>query len=48
MGAIAAIFFSIILIWLNNQFTKTHWVNFAIAYIACFLFALALVRLTAK
>ena len=48
MGAIAAIFFSIVLIWLNTQFTKTHWVNFVIAYIACFLFALALVRLTAK
>ena len=48
MGAIAAIFFSFILIWLNSQFTKAHWVNFAIAYIACFLFALALVRATAK
>lgn len=48
LGAIAAIFFSVILIWLNSQFAKTHWVNFAIAYIACFLFALVLVRFTSK
>lgn len=47
-GALAAIFFSLILIWLNAQFLKTHWLNFAIAYVICFLFALALVRLTTK
>ena len=45
-GAIAAIFFSLILIWLNAQFLKTHWLNFAIAYASCFLFALALVYFT--
>jgi hypothetical protein len=45
-GAIAAIFFSVLLILLNAQFVKTHWVNFAVAYTACFLFALALVRFT--
>ena len=45
-GAIAAIFFSLVLIWLNAQFIKTHWLNFAIAYIACFIFALALVHFT--
>lgn len=47
-GAIAAIFFSLVLLWLNAQFLKTHWPNFAIAYVACFLFALALVHVTAK
>jgi len=47
-GALAGIFFCLVLIFLNNQFTKTHWVNFVIAYIACFLFALALVRFTTK
>ena len=45
-GAIAAIFFSLVLIWLNAQFIKTHWINFAVAYVACFLFALALVHFT--
>jgi hypothetical protein len=45
-GAIAAIFFSLILIFLNAHFLKTHWINFAVAYLACFLFALALVQFT--
>ena len=45
-GAIAAIFFSIILIFLNVQFIKTHWLNFIIAYIACFFLALGLVHFT--
>lgn len=47
-GALAAVFFSVILIWLNAQFLKTHWLNFTIAYTACFLFALALVHFTSK
>ena len=47
-GAIAAIFFSLILIWLNVRFVENYWLNFAIAYILCFLFALSLVYLTAK
>lgn len=47
-GAIAAIFFSIILIWFNSRFTNSHWINFAIAYLLCFLFALAMVKFTTK
>ena len=47
-GAIGAIFFSLILIWLNTQFVKMHWLNFAIAYVACFFLALLLVRITTK
>ncbi|MBI5152522.1 hypothetical protein HZA39_03235 [Candidatus Peregrinibacteria bacterium] len=47
-GAIGAILFSLILIWLNVQFIKTHWLNFAIAYVLCFLFALVLVYFTNK
>ncbi|KKU78100.1 MAG: hypothetical protein UY05_C0068G0001 [Candidatus Peregrinibacteria bacterium GW2011_GWA2_47_7] len=47
-GALAAIFFSLVLIWLNMQFIKSHWLNFAIAYVACFFFALALVHFTSK
>ena len=47
-GAIAAIFFSLVLIWLNSQFLKYHWLNFSVAYILCFLFALFLVYLTSK
>ena len=47
-GAIAAIFFSLLLIWLNIQFIKSHWLNFAIAYVACFFVALALVHFTTK
>ena len=47
-GAIAAIFFSLVLIFLNAQFLRYHWVNFIIAYVLCFLFALLLVHLTSK
>ena len=47
-GAIAAIFFSLVLIWLNVRFVENYWLNFIIAYVLCFLFALALVYLTAK
>lgn len=47
-GAIAAIFFSLILIWLNAQFLKTHWLNFIIAYIITFLIAFILVHFTSK
>lgn len=47
-GAIAAVFFSIILIVLNSQFIKNHWFNFIIAYILTFLIALVLVYLTSK
>jgi uncharacterized membrane protein (GlpM family) len=38
-GAIAAIFFSLFLIGLN-KFALHHWLNFFIAYVACFLLAL--------
>lgn len=47
-GAIAAIFFSVILIWLNKQFAQSHWTNFTVAYLLCFLFAFLLVQLTSK
>jgi len=47
-GAIAGIFFSLVLLWLNAHFLKTHWVNFAVAYALCFLFALLLVQVTSK
>lgn len=47
-GAIAAIFFSIILIWFNNQFPKYHWISFIAAYILCFLFAFGLAHFTSK
>jgi hypothetical protein len=47
-GAVAAIFFSLILIWLNTQFIKSFWLNFIIAYAACFLVALALTHFSSK
>ncbi len=47
-GAIAAIFFSVILIALNFYFIRSHWLNFIIAYILCFCFALILVYFTSK
>lgn len=47
-GAVAAIFFSLILIWLNVTFIKTHWLNFAAAYLLCFLLAFAMVHFTSK
>ncbi len=47
-GALAGIFFSAVLIFLNAQFLKTHWVNFAVAYALCFLFALGLTYFSSK
>lgn len=47
-GAIAAIFFSMILIWLNFQFVRNHWLNFIIAYVLCFLVSLGLVYITGR
>lgn len=47
-GAAAAIFFSLLLIWFNIQFTKSHWLNFAAAYILCFLFVLILVQMSSS
>ncbi|PJC36469.1 hypothetical protein CO046_05555 [Candidatus Peregrinibacteria bacterium CG_4_9_14_0_2_um_filter_53_11] len=47
-GAVAGIVFSVLLILLNMYFVKTHWLNFAVAYLACFIFALSVVHLTTK
>lgn len=47
-GAIAAILFSIVLIWLNATFLKSHWLNFILAYGLCFLFAFGLAQFTSK
>ena len=47
-GAIAAIFFSLVLILFNHKLPDFHWVNFAIAYILCFLFAFGMVHFTSK
>src|SRR3989338_2699665 len=45
-GATAAVFFSLILIWFNSQFLKSHWLNFAAAYALTFLLAFILVKFT--
>ena len=45
-GAIASIFFSILLLWLNAVFVKTYWVNFTSAYILAFLSVLGFVYFT--
>lgn len=45
-GALAAIFFSLILIWFNHQFQGQMWMNFAAAYILCFAFAYLTVHFT--
>jgi len=47
-GALAGVFFSLILIWLNIRFVENYYLNFAIAYILCFCFALGLVYITSK
>lgn len=47
-GAIAAIFFSLALIWLNSKFLNSHWLNFAVAYVLCFLLAFGLSVFTNK
>lgn len=47
-GAIAGIFFSLVLLGLNYQFVKTYWLNFVLAYALCFLFAFLLVYFTSK
>jgi len=43
-GALAGIFFSGILIWMNHLFPKYYWATFVVAYILCFIFALLLVN----
>lgn len=45
-GAIAAIFFSLALIWMNVHFVQSYWLNFIIVYALCFLLALGLTYLT--
>ena len=47
-GAIAAIFFSLALIWLNVQFVKNFWLNLIVAYVLCFFLSLSLVYFTAN
>lgn len=47
-GAIAAVFFSLILILFNQLFPKYHWVNFIIAYALCFLAAFGMSYFTTK
>src|SRR3989338_6706915 len=47
-GAVAAIFFSLVLIWLNVKFSDSIYFNFAIAYALCFLLALALTYFSSK
>lgn len=41
-GALAAILFSLVLMWLNAQYNKNYWFNFTIAYLLCFLSAFGL------
>ena len=47
-GAIAAIFFSLVLIFLNSKFLDSHWLNFVVAYVLCFLLAFGLSVFTNK
>jgi len=47
-GAIAAVLFSLVLIFFNSKLPDYHWVNFVIAYALCFLFAFGIVHFTAK
>jgi len=43
-GSLAALFFSGILIFFNNQFPKAHWLSFSVAYALCFFLAFGLVQ----
>lgn len=47
-GAVAAIFFSLILIFFNQKFAEYHWINFAVAYGLCFCLAFGMTYLTSK
>ncbi len=47
-GALAAVFFSVLLIWLNAHFVKAHWLNLVVAYVACFLLAFILASVGKK
>lgn len=47
-GAVAAIFFSIVLIWFNSRFPNSYWINFVVAYLLCFLLAFGMARFTTK
>ena len=47
-GAVAAIFFSVILIVFNGKFPEQHWINFAVAYALCFCMAYGLTYFTSN
>jgi drug/metabolite transporter (DMT)-like permease len=40
IGACAGILFSLLLIFLNKNFTHHYWLNFVATYVLCFFFAL--------
>lgn len=46
--AVAAIFFSIVLIFFNDKFSSHHWVNFIVAYVLCLLLTFGIVHFTSK
>ncbi|PIT87608.1 MAG: hypothetical protein COU31_01945 [Candidatus Magasanikbacteria bacterium CG10_big_fil_rev_8_21_14_0_10_40_10] len=47
-GAVVAIFFCLILLALNFYFIKSHWLNFALAYVLCFGLVLMMINLSGK
>ena len=47
-GAIAAIFFSLVLLTLNFYFFKSHWLNFGVAYLFCICLAFVLAGIFSK
>lgn len=47
-GALAAIFFSLILIFFNHKFSDYHWINFAVAYALCFGMAFGMTHFTTR
>lgn len=47
-GALAAVFFSLVLIFLNQKITEHYYLNFAIAYALCFCFAYGMAVFTTK
>ncbi len=47
-GAVAAIFFSLILILLNNKLPDYHRMNFIVSYVLCFLLVIGMIHFTAK
>ena len=48
VGGLAGVSFCLLLWFLNAKFIEYYWLNFVVAYVLCFLFALGVVQLVSR